>query len=250
MDALSAQHAIQAGCGYSASGIRLTVRPAHPKAHRQADGNIMLQHCPSSHRPKTTVKQPAQQPQQRVQSTKHTPRCPRCAFHAHSCAVSLADICLCQVLHHTTVLDMMHCLSGCSLSCDAALPFSLIVACHVLTVMQCCSVTKPSVSFTSSAKATASAFLDIIHQAPRLLEMLPQDSLKALSSTCRNLRAAVHDMTTLLTIEHEADIGCLLNGDWPHLSLVIMRNQEYGYSSYSQLLKTKWQLLALSLIHI
>lgn len=184
MDALSAQHAIQAGCGYSASGIRLTVRPAHPKAHRQADGNIMLQHWPSSHRPKTMLKQPAQpaQSQQRVQSAKHTPRCP--------------------------------------------------------------SVMNPPSSVTSSAKATASAFLDIIHQAPRLLEMLPQDSLKALLATSRNLRAAVHDMTTVLTIEHEADIACLLKGDWPHLGLVIMRNQEYGYSSYSQLLTPKWRLLA------
>ncbi|DBA84144.1 TPA: hypothetical protein ACH3X1_006617 [Trebouxia sp. C0004] len=182
MDALSAQHAIQAGCGYSASGIRLTVRPAHTKAHRQADGNIMLQHWPSTYRLKTTVKQPAQQPQQRMQIAKHTPRR--------------------------------------------------------------ASITKPPSSFTSSAKATASAFLDIIYQAPRLLEMLPQDSLKALSATSRNLRAAVHDMATVLTIEHEANIGCLLKGNWPHLGLVIMRNQEYGYSSYSQLLTTKWRLLA------
>ncbi|KAL0047457.1 hypothetical protein WJX82_003851 [Trebouxia sp. C0006] len=96
----------------------------------------------------------------------------------------------------------------------------------------CPSVTKPPVSFTSSAKATASALLDIIHQAPRLLEMLPQDSLKALSATSRTLRAAVHDMTTVLTIEHEADIACLLKGHWPHLGLVIMRTQEYGYSSF------------------
>ncbi|DBB02311.1 TPA: hypothetical protein ACH3X3_011322 [Trebouxia sp. C0006] len=174
MDALSAQHAIQAGCGYSASGIRLTVRPAHPKAHRQQEGNVVQHYWPSIYRPKTTIKQPAQhaqhaQPQQRVQSAKHTPRCP--------------------------------------------------------------SVTKPPVSFTSSAKATASALLDIIHQAPRLLEMLPQDSLKALSATSRTLRAAVHDMTTVLTIEHEADIACLLKGHWPHLGLVIMRTQEYGYSS-------------------
>ena len=121
---------------------------------------------------------------------------------------------------------------------------TIIVACHVLTVMRCCSVTNPPSSFTSSVKATASAFLDIIHQAPRLLEMLPQDSLKALSATNRNLRAAVHNMTTILTIEHEADIACLLKGDWPHLGLVIMRNQEYGYSSYSQLLTAKWRLLA------
>lgn len=134
--------------------------------------------------------------------------------------------------------------SDCSPPCAAALPFTLIVACHVLTIMRCCSVTNPPSSFTSSAKATASAFLDIIHQAPRLLEMLCQDSLKALSATSRNLRAAVHDMTTVLAIKHEADIGCLLKGNWPHLSLVIMRNQEYGYSSYSQLLTTKWRLLA------
>ena len=110
--------------------------------------------------------------------------------------------------------------------------------------MQCCSDTKPPISFTSSAKATASAFLDIIHQAPRLLEMLPRDSLKDLTATSRILRAVVHDMTTILTIEHEADIACLLKGDWPHLGLVIMRNQEYGYSSYSQLLTAKWRLLA------
>jgi hypothetical protein len=53
-------------------------------------------------------------------------------------------------------------------------------------------------------------------------------------------------MTTVLTIEHEADIACLLKGDWPHLGLVIMRNQEYGYSQAAaeQLLTAKWRLLA------
>ncbi len=113
MDALSAQHAIQAGCGYSASGIRLTVRPAHPKAHRQGDGNI-VQHYWPHYRPKTAIKQPAQhaQPQRRVQSPKHTPRCPRYAFYAVQ-PPYLAAVCLCQGLHITTVPNMMHCLSGC-----------------------------------------------------------------------------------------------------------------------------------------
>ena len=143
MDALSAQHAIQAGCGYSASGIRLTVRPAHPKAHRQQEGNVVQHYWPSIYRPKTTIKQPAQhaqhaQPQQRVQSAKHTPRCPRYAFHADQCAASL-PCChlLVPGLHNAIVLNMMHvclvaqwlqpslcCFSACHCRCSVSCPDS------------------------------------------------------------------------------------------------------------------------------
>ncbi len=145
MDALSAQHAIQAGCGYSASGIRLTVRPAHPKAHTQGESNVVQHYWPSIYRPKTTIKQPAQhaqpaQPQQRVQTPKHTPRCPRYAFHAVQ--PYLAAICLCQGLHITTVLDTMHCLSGCTvivaLCCSSAIcPHSSMSCPDSHAMLQC-----------------------------------------------------------------------------------------------------------------
>lgn len=86
--------------------------------------------------------------------------------------------------------------------------------------------------------------MDIIHQAPRLLDVFPQDSLKALSATSRNLRQAVHNLVTVVTVADEADMHCLLKGSWPHLSMIVMQHQEYGYSSFSQLLKPRWQLLA------
>lgn len=108
----------------------------------------------------------------------------------------------------------------------------------------CCRHTKQQQSSTACAKATASAFLDIIHQAPRLLELLAADSLKALAATSRNLREVVHCQVTVISLKHEEDIAWLIKGSWPHLSMVILHDQEYAYSRFSALLSHKWRLRA------
>lgn len=72
MDALSAQHAIQAGCGYSASGIRLTVRPAHSKAQKAVQGTTMLQRQIPIHTPTTFIRRPAQHAHQDAHSVQQS----------------------------------------------------------------------------------------------------------------------------------------------------------------------------------
>lgn len=94
------------------------------------------------------------------------------------------------------------------------------------------------------AQSAAVALTDVLHQAPRLLEVLPQDSRKALSAASKTLHEMAHSLVTIITIEHVEDIALLAKGSWPHLSMVILTKQRRIPHPDIRVLRRRWQLLA------
>ncbi len=92
-------------------------------------------------------------------------------------------------------------------------------------------------------QSAAVALIDVLHQAPRLLEVLTQDSWKALSAASKSLNETVHSLVTIITIEHLEDIPLLAKGSWPHLSMVILPKQRDARPDIGAL-RHRWQLLA------
>ena len=97
-------------------------------------------------------------------------------------------------------------------------------------------------------RSAAVAFIDVLHQAPRLLEVLPQDSRKALSAASKSLNDVIHSLVTIITIEHLEDIPLLAKGSWPHLSMVILPKQSNIPQPHMRALRQRWQLLACVLL--
>ncbi len=98
----------------------------------------------------------------------------------------------------------------------------------------------PVTASQHGAQSAAAALTDVLHQVPRLLEVLPQDSRKALSAASKNLREMFH---SLVTVEHLEDIALLAKGSWPHLSMVILPKQRDAHPDV-EALRHRWQLLA------
>ena len=71
---------------------------------------------------------------------------------------------------------------------------------------------------------------DLMHEVPRLLELVPKDSLAALIATNRAHRSLIHDFATRITLPYESPVDQLLTGGWPslhctalHCSLLLLK---------------------------
>ncbi len=67
---------------------------------------------------------------------------------------------------------------------------------------------------------SAVTLLDVVHAAPRLLETLPPESLKALSATCSFLHTWICTQVTALTLPISDHLTLLQPQQWPSLCVV------------------------------
>ena len=67
----------------------------------------------------------------------------------------------------------------------------------------------------------AVSFMDVVHEAPRLMELLTPASFKASTATCTQLRRNFrHRVTTITT--NEQDQAMLFANKWPRLVIVVI----------------------------
>ena len=69
----------------------------------------------------------------------------------------------------------------------------------------------------SNQQRTAVSFLDVLHEAPTLLEELPLVQLKNLSATCRSLRTSLCARVRVITFADPADASNISCTTWPQL---------------------------------
>ena len=83
----------------------------------------------------------------------------------------------------------------------------------------------------------------VVYQAPRILEILSQASRKNLSATSRDMRKLVHSLVTVITVQHEEDIACLLRGNWSQLGMIILPDRGICYYRSSVSMRPGFELL-------
>ena len=87
------------------------------------------------------------------------------------------------------------------------------------------------------------SFLQISHEAPRILEYLPPGELKNLSATCRTLRSSFCARITVITMSDLADASKLCCTIWPQLMMVV-RNMPLGYQlEAKRKLSAQWEII-------
>ena len=93
---------------------------------------------------------------------------------------------------------------------------------------------------------------DIFHAAPRILEMLDPESLKAVSATCLFLHSWVCKGVTALTLPNYNHLRLLQPHRWPSLYVVCINYRKSAChqeaKSELQLIRQKWLLLAYMII--
>ena len=83
------------------------------------------------------------------------------------------------------------------------------------------------------------SFVDVLHEAPILLEALPPEALKALSATCRSLRTLFCAQVKVISLPDVEDASKLCYTTWPQLLMVV-------YTSEPQLaskLSAQWECM-------
>ena len=65
------------------------------------------------------------------------------------------------------------------------------------------------------------SFVDVLHEAPTLLEELPPEAVKALSATCRSLRTLFCAQVKVASLMHAEEASKLCCTTWPHLLMVV-----------------------------
>ncbi len=68
----------------------------------------------------------------------------------------------------------------------------------------------------------AVSFMEVVHQAPRLMELLTAECLKALTATCTELRRDFCHPVTTINMTNEQDQAMLLADKWPSLVMVVI----------------------------
>ncbi len=68
----------------------------------------------------------------------------------------------------------------------------------------------------------AVSFMDVVHEAPRLMELLTPECLKALTATCTQLRRNFRHRVTTITMTNERDQAMLIANKWPRLVIVVI----------------------------
>lgn len=72
---------------------------------------------------------------------------------------------------------------------------------------------------------TAHPLATVVHEAPRLMEMLSGKDRSALSACNQQLRHLVHMRTKAICVHNSKDVARVINGDWPQLALILLRTQ-------------------------
>ena len=86
---------------------------------------------------------------------------------------------------------------------------------------------------------------DVVHAAPRLLEVLPPESLKALSATCSFLHTWTRTRITASTLRISGHLSLLQPQQWPSLCVVwITASFDPLGSTGLQHVRTDWMFLA------
>ncbi|KAL0032555.1 hypothetical protein WJX77_007352 [Trebouxia sp. C0004] len=69
---------------------------------------------------------------------------------------------------------------------------------------------------------SAITFTEVVHQAPRLMELLPPESLKALSGVCRFLHNYCRSLVNCIMVTDPTEIRYIQSKDWPKLGLIFL----------------------------
>ena len=64
--------------------------------------------------------------------------------------------------------------------------------------------------------------MEVVQQAPRLMELLTAECVKALTATCTQLRQDVRDHVTIIKTENEQDQAMLRADKWPSLVMAVI----------------------------
>ncbi len=67
---------------------------------------------------------------------------------------------------------------------------------------------------------------DLIHQVPRLLELMPSECLAALLATSRTHRSQIHNYVTSITISDPTHASDLISSTWPRLMKWTLADQD------------------------
>lgn len=81
--------------------------------------------------------------------------------------------------------------------------------------------TQSNLMEVANQQAPAHSFLEVLHEAPRLLDLLPPASRKSLSATCRSLRISFCTRVSVITLSEPADTSKLCCTTWPQLTMVM-----------------------------
>ena len=80
----------------------------------------------------------------------------------------------------------------------------------------------------SKMQPCTSGLCDIVQEAPALRYFLSPKSSAALSGCNRQLRAHFHRTSSTIYLEDDTHVADVVNGQWPLLSLIVLRNQPTG----------------------
>ena len=70
----------------------------------------------------------------------------------------------------------------------------------------------------------AVSILEVVHQAPRLMELLTPEGVKALTATCTQLRQDFRQCVTTIRMSKEQDQAMLFAQKWPNLVMVVINS--------------------------
>ena len=68
----------------------------------------------------------------------------------------------------------------------------------------------------------AVSILEVVHQAPRSMELLTPEGVKALTATCTQLRQDFRQCVTTIRVKNEQDQAMLFADKWPNLVMVVI----------------------------
>ncbi len=93
--------------------------------------------------------------------------------------------------------------------------------------------------------ASAITFIEVVHQAPRLMELLPPESLKALSGVCHFLHRYCRSLVRGIMVADPSDMRHILSKAWPKLGLIFLSfigdyAKSHDMDYYDSLLNDQW----------
>ena len=83
------------------------------------------------------------------------------------------------------------------------------------------------------------SFVEVLHEAPTILEELPPKALKALSATCRSLRTSFCAQVKVISLSNVEEAFKLCCTTWPRLLMVV---SDSGPELASKL-SAQWEVL-------
>ena len=84
------------------------------------------------------------------------------------------------------------------------------------------------------------SFVDVLHEARGILEVLPPEALKNLTATCRNLRTQFREQVKVITLLDAADGSRLCCKTWPQLVMVVWTSSTEDLKSR---LSAQWEYM-------